>query len=818
MNYRKIMFLLSFCMLCGGTQMARAEKQKDKQKTEKAQQKQKQEKDKKKSGKKGGKKSRKGQPEPPADSTKVEKPQIDRPGLFRVTKEKDEWFFHVPDSLLGREILTTVRFTSTPSSIGIFGGEQVNEQTVRFEKAPNGQLLLRSVLFINVADSTQQISKAITISNTHPIIGSFKVEEHKDGVNKIKVSAFFNQDNPALGLPNQFKKSMELQGMIGEMSYIEDIKSFPMNTEVRTVKTYASNGSQVPAARETGKVTFGLNVSFVMLPADPMPIRYFDPRVGYFTNGYNEFTDDQQRVEAKRIAARWRLEARPEDVARQKAGEAVEPIKPIVYYIDPATPKQWRKYLIHGVEDWQPAFEKAGWKNAIQAREWPENDTTMSMEDARYSCIRYLASPIENAYGPHVSDPRTGEILESHICWYHNVMRLVHDWYLVQASSIDEAARKMNFDEDLMGQLIRFVSSHEVGHTLSLRHNFGSSSTVPVDSLRSKAWVEAHGHTPSIMDYARFNYVAQPEDGISRKGIFPRIGDYDIWAIQWGYMPMKADNPDEDHRLMEPLVREAQKNPRLWWGDGEGSRIDPRCQTEDLGDDAVKASNYGLMNLKREIVCLTEWAADDKKDIYDRDVAELYDNIIGQFYRYMGHVVNYIGGQYRTVRAKDEPGDVYAPNPLQKQKDAMEWIDKEVFHEPTWMIQVPYINRITSNPEVVTKNVAGRIAFSLKSRIYMLNKLYTVDTYLADITRRVFSEADSRTCVSNYRATLQNAIADMLIGIYNGESAECRAAALYNLQQLQKKAKAASTTAPDSKSRAHWALLYDNIGRTLTWK
>ena len=817
MNYRKIVLLLCLCLL-SGTQVTRAEKAKDKQKTEKAQKKEKQEKDKKKSGKKSRRKGKKGAPEAPADSVKAEKPQIDRPGMFRVTKEKNEWYFHVPDTLLGREFLTTVRFTSTPSSIGLFGGEQVNEQTVRFEKAPGGELLLRSVLFINVADSSQQINKAITISNTHPIIGSFKVEEHKDGMSKIKVSAFFNQDNPAMGLPNQFKKSMELQGMIGEMSYIEDIKSFPMNTEVRMVKTFASNSGRIPAARETGKVTFGLNVSFVMLPANPMPIRYFDPRVGYFTNGYNQFTDDQQRVEPVRIAARWRLEARPEDVARQRAGEAVEPVKPIVYYIDPATPKQWRKYLIQGVEDWQEAFEKAGWKNAIQAREWPEDDSTMSMEDARYSCIRYLASPIENAYGPHVSDPRTGEILESHICWYHNVMRLVHDWYLVQASSIDEAARKMNFDEELMGQLIRFVSSHEVGHTLSLRHNFGSSSTVPVDSLRSKAWVEAHGHTPSIMDYARFNYVAQPEDGISRKGIFPRIGDYDVWAIQWGYMPMKADNPDDDHRLMEPLVREAQKNPRLWWGDGEGNQIDPRCQTEDLGDDAVKASSYGLMNLKREIVCLTEWAADNKKDIYDNDVNVLYDNIIGQYFRYMGHVVNYIGGHYRTVRAKDEPGDVYAPTPLQKQQDAMEWIDKEVFHEPTWMIQVPYINRITAHPQSITENVANRIPYLLKSRIYRLNTLYTIDTYLADIARRVFSEADSRARVSDYRAALQHAVTNMLIGIYNGETEACRAAALSNLQQLQKKARTASTSAVDSKTRAHWALIYDNIGKALTWK
>ena len=246
------------------------------------------------------------------------------------------------------------------------------------------------------------------------------------------------------------------------------------------------------------------------------------------------------------------------------------------------------------MNDWQKAFEKAGFKNAIRAEEWPDSIDSMSMEDARFSVIRYLASPIPNAYGPQIHDPRSGEILESHICWYHNVMKLVHHWYMIQAGNLDEAARKMKFDEELMGQLIRFVSSHEVGHTLGLRHNFGSSSLVPVDSLRSRSFVECYGHTPSIMDYARFNYVAQPEDSISRNGIFPRIGDYDEWAIEWGYRPMfGAYDSESDHWELEKITSERLKNnPRLWFGDGETNAThDPRCLTEDLGDDAVKASH-----------------------------------------------------------------------------------------------------------------------------------------------------------------------------------------------------------------------------------
>ena len=392
MNIKVLSILFAASLLTTIPAMAREKK--EKAKTEQTTQ-----------PKKPSKKSKKGQPEAsPKDTVKVEKPSIDRDGLFHVTKEKNDWFFHIPDSLLGRQFLTTTRFTSTPAGSGKFGGEQVNEQTVYFQKGVDEQLLLRANLIINVADSTDNISRAITISNENPIIGSFKIESHKDGKYKIKVTQFFNQDNAAIALPQNAKKQYELQGLIPDMSYIEDIKSFSMNTEVRTVKTFATNGTALPSARYTGKVTIGLNISFVLLPEKPMMRRYYDPRVGFFTDRFTSYTDDQQRVESKTFITRWCLEPRPEDVEKMRRGELVEPIKPIVYYIDPATPKQWRKYLIMGVNDWQAAFEKAGFKNAIRAEEWPENDSTMSMEDARFSCIRYLASPIENAYGPNVHD------------------------------------------------------------------------------------------------------------------------------------------------------------------------------------------------------------------------------------------------------------------------------------------------------------------------------------------------------------------------------------------------------------------------------
>lgn len=761
----------------------------------------------------------------PAAATQAKEKSVTQKGLFTVTKTGSDWFFEIPDSLEGRRFLVTVRFTSTPAGTGKYGGEQVNQQTVYWQPSPDGQTLhLRSELLINSADSVDAINKAIVISNENPIIGSFKIESHKDGMRKVKVTSFFNEDNPAIGISSNYKRGFGLQAMMPAASYIESIKTFPMNTEVRTVKTWMSQTSSTYAARFTGRVTIGLNVSFVLLPKKPMLARLFDPRVGYFTDDYNYYSDNQQRVENKRFITRWRLEPKDSaDAEKMKRGELVEPKKPIVYYIDPATPKQWRPYLIQGVNDWQKAFEKAGFKNAIMAKEWPENDSTMSMEDARYSVIRYLASPTPNAYGPQVHDPRSGEIIESHICWYHNVMTLVHDWYMVQAGSIDEAARKMKYDDDLMGQLIRFVSSHEVGHTLGLRHNFGSSSTVPVDSLRNKAWVEAHGHTPSIMDYARFNYVAQPEDSISRAGIFPRIGDYDQWAIQWGYTPMwNAYDSESDHWELEKLTSAKLKgNRRLWFGDGETNTTnDSRCQTEDLGDDAVKASEYGLKNLKREIQALPEWTY-QSNDIYGRNLSEMYDQIRSQYLRYVYHVLYNISGVYKDYRTVDEGGTVYTNVPKAKQREAFAFIDRNVLNEPTWLSKPAYTSTLTPDRQRLTTSMGIRVVSNMLNYGFLnqLNSEYTASEYLADIEKSLFKELASGAKVTRYRRALQATAATSLINAFNSTSAtsiNVRPAVLSLLKRLSRRMASAATA--DTTTKAHYQSLHDNIERALVIK
>lgn len=737
-------------------------------------------------------------------------------GLFNIQRVKNDWFWDIPESILGRRILLTVRYTGTPAGTQKYGGELVRQQTVYWEKSPNGDLLLRAEISVMAADSSNAIHRAVKVSSVDPIIASFKVMHNRKGRLRINVSTLFSKDDPALGFNSRQKGDFALSMYHGDLSFIETMKTFPTNTEVRTVKTWSSNSSATAAGSRAGKVTLGFNYSFVMLPEIPMQRRLFDPRVGYFADRMTNFSDEQQRVGSNTYIVRYRLEPKDSaDAERMRRGELIEPKKQIVYYIDPATPKQWRKYLIQGVNDWQKAFEAAGWKNAIVGKEWPEDDPTMSMEDARYSVIRYLASDIPNAYGPNVHDPRTGEIIESHVCWYHNVMKLVHDWYMVQAANIDEAARKMHYDEELMGQLIRFVSSHEVGHSLGLRHNFGSSSTVPVDSLRNKAWVEKYGHTPSIMDYARFNYVAQPEDGISREGIFPRINDYDIWAIEWGYRPMFANDPMADHEALEKLIKEKHDgNPRLWFGDGETNRTnDSRCQTEDLGDDAIKASEYGIKNLKRSLTNLPEWSY-DKNDIYARELQNMYDAHYTQFFRYIGHVLGNIGGVYADFKTIDQEGPVYSNVSRKRQLEVMEFVRRHIATEPRWLIEPTYILRFQPNPQNITKNFANSMANRLLN--VSINEEYPRADYYTDLIGMMFTEARTGGKVSEYRMALQKALVANLCMRHNSntktltnDSAPAIYQALKDIQRMLRNA------GGNADAHAHFSALLYTIDQTL---
>ena len=734
---------------------------------------------------------------PKSYSDFITKKVVSQKGVFTVHFQDDKYYFEIPDSLLGRELLAVTRFAKVAGGARKYGGEEVNEQSLLFEKGPNQRIFMRVVTLISKADSSQTIAKAVKNSYLDPIVASFDIKAlGKDSTTSIiDITDFFKGDNQAVSLTSGEKRSFNLSALASDRSYIESIKSYPINLEVRTVKTFSASAptpgspmsggaSAIPAAINAGAVTFELNTSVRLLPKEPMHTRLFDARVGYFADNFVQYSDDQQKVENQVFAVRYKLEPKPEDMEKYKQGVLVEPAKPIVYYIDPATPKKWVPYLIAGVNDWNAAFEKAGWKNAIQGKEWP-NDTTMSLEDARFSVIRYFASDIENAYGPQVHDPRSGEILESHIGWYHNVMNLVHDWYMIQAAAVDPAARKMKFDDMLMGNLIRFVSSHEVGHTLGLRHNMGSSSKTPVEKLRDAKWLEANGHTASIMDYARFNYVAQPEDHVTEMGLFPRIGDYDKWAIKWGYTYTGLGD-DADKKLNNKWVVDAlSKNDRLWFG-GEGYNADPRAQTEDLGDNSVLASEYAIKNLKRIIVNLPEWTKEEA-DHYE-NLNDIYTQLVVQFNRYMGHVVKNVGGVYETFKTVEEKGDVYTPTPLAIQKSALNFLQAQLFTTPKWILDNTILNKI-SNPvanerlQTIQTNVLKSLLD--KARLYRLttsttrfgNATYALHDMMEDTRKGLFSELNSHQATDVFRRNLQKTYVSQLGDLINPSAAPTAAAA-----------------------------------------
>ncbi|RBQ11411.1 zinc-dependent metalloprotease [Pedobacter miscanthi] len=706
------------------------------------------------------------------DGTKTSK------GFMLVHQVGDRYLFEIPDSLFGRSIFTVNRITKSAQDwrnplggLCSYGNDWIGQAMFSFEKSGQDKIALKLISTTDrVTDNDPVLTKAMAGNNFEPIYAIFPVKaynkEAKSAV--IDLTDYLNSDNPIFGYLSGLKM-LAMPGVFApDRSFLNSVKAYPKNIEVFSTRTYTS-GSTV--------LTGEYNSSIILLSKTPMKSRSLDERVGFFGVSPADYKsyDADGHIRNQANIWRWRLEPKPEDRARYFRGELVEPAKPIVFYIDPATPKKWVPYLIRGVNDWQKAFEKAGFKNAIMAKEVDPADSTFDINDSRHNVMVYKASAIGNAMGHSLQDPRSGEIIESHIQWYHSVMEVLYKWYFIQAGAIDTTAQKPQFSDELMGQLIRFVSSHEVGHAVGLRHNWGSSSTTTIAQLRDKAWVEAHGHTPSIMDYARFNYVAQPEDHIAQSGIFPRIGDYDTWAVEWGYrlLPDTLNADAEKKALDNWVTNKVGANKRLRFGIGDDPTAKyPQNQREDLSNDAVMAGTYGIKNLKLIKKNLMKWTQVPGAS-YDR-TADIYKALVDQYDWYIKHATAYIGGMEFTPGSNTNNAAVYGFEPLNKQKQAVAFLNHELFTTPEWL-RDEKLYRLSSADFSSIQAIQKRTLQQLLDE-KLFNKLratenatgskaYDLRAFLNDIYNGIFAEVIKGGPISANRRFLQKIYVNELVGL-----------------------------------------------------
>lgn len=700
-------------------------------------------------------------------------------GLFTVHRVDEKWYYEIGDSTLGKDMLLISRISKTPANLSPFlnAGSKTNEQVIRWEKK-NSSIILKAISYNNVASDSLPIYQSVRYNNMEPIIKSFKIaskNEDSTGV-VIDVTSLFSDDIPALsGLNSRLRKSFKVSRIDKSRSFIDTVRSYPINIEA--VHTMTFNASSPPSNSRTGTITMQMNQSMILLPEEKMIARTHDPRVGWFTVRQIDYSSDALKSDQKTYIRRWKLE--PKDKAAYMRGELVEPIKPIVYYLDPATPNKWRPYFRKGIEDWNAAFESAGFKNAIIAKDPPskEEDPDFSPEDARYSTVRYVASTTRNAVGPSVSDPRTGEILESDIIWYHNHLRSYRNRYLIETGAANPKARTLDTPEEEIGEMMRRVISHEIGHALGLPHNMKASSAYPTDSLRSGTFSQKYGIATTIMDYARFNYIAQPGDEGIR--FVRQLGPYDHYAIEFGYRWYPdIETPADEKDILHKFVTPKSTDPMYMFGGGF-PQYDPNSQTECIGDDAMKASTFGISNLKIVADNLIEWTSDDGESY--GDLSEVYGELIGIWSRYLGHVVTNIGGVNQTLKTHDQNGKVYVPVSGSDQKRALKWLIDNAFTTPDWLMDNQIVQRITYSGalerirSLQARHLNNLLNEGRMQRMIEAEQIDGKDAYqlvdmITDLRRGVFSEVYDRKSIDASRRALHRSFLARVESLLNEDS------------------------------------------------
>ena len=697
-------------------------------------------------------------------------------GLFITHRVDDKLYFEIPDSLFNKDMLWVSRIAKVPSGYGggyVNAGSKVNEQVVRWSKRGKN-VDVKVMSFENQSDEESPIYKSVQANNFESIMYSAKIASMKadSSAYVIDVTDLFEDEVAAInGVNPSARKRYKVKRLDKSRSYIDEVHSFPENIEVRHVMTYEAETP--PDRDQASTISILMNQSMVLLPEDKMMPRIADYRVGWFTIGKYDYDSEALKSDDYQIIKKWRLV--PKDVEAYKKGELVEPVKPIVYYLDPATPKRWRPYFKQGIEDWNKAFEKAGFKNAIIAKDPPskEEDPDFSPEDVRYSVVRYVASTTRNAVGPSVVDPRTGEIIESDIIWYHNHLRSYRNRFMIEAGAQNPNARTLETPEEEIGEMMRMVIAHEVGHALGLPHNMKASAAYPTDSLRSAKFTQKYGLTPSIMDYARVNYVAQPED----KGVryIRMMGPYDLYAINWGYRYLpEANTPADEKEKLDQWIFAKAGDPVYEFGGGYGG-FDPQSQRESLGKDQVKASEYGLANMKKVVPNLIEWTT---KDGYGYDeLEEVYGELISLWRGYLYHVVTNVGGVYETRKTSDQEGAIYTPVPDDIQKNAVKFLNENAFTTPDWLLNKEILDRIESSGSVERiQNLQSRVLNYLLDEDRLIRMIenqqlhesdYAVIELLEDLRKGIFSELYSGKKVDVYRRNLQRAYVNNAIEYLN---------------------------------------------------